>query len=104
MERYAPTPYSAPASTSRCRNALLFCALRADPFDHVVDTVERIALRKLNGWDRCVIDAERMVATLAVEMYMLVVFMLMSVMAMAKFIAHSVATILDDVYHMVFTK
>ena len=41
---------------------------------------------------------------LTVEMYVLVVVLMMAIVTMAQFVAHTVATVFQDVYQMMLTE
>ena len=61
-------------------------------------------MRQLYGWDRGVVQAEGAVAAFAVEVYVLVIVLGVAVVAVAQFVAHAVAAVLDDVYQMVLAE
>ena len=75
---------------------LLRCALWAEPLYHIVDAGHQVAVGQADGRDGRGWQAECALATLAKEVYVLVVVLLMVVVAVAQLVAHAVAAILNN--------
>ena len=80
------------------------CTLRTQSLGHIVDAMELVALGKMNSRNGSLGYAERALAPFAEEVYMLVVVVLMSVVAVAQLVAYTVGTILDDMHQMVLAE
>ena len=79
-------------------------AVGTEALGHVVDALELIAIGEDDGGDGHVVQTEGAMTALTIEMHMLVVVIVVTMVAVAEFIAHAVAAILDDVHQMVLAE